>query len=62
MVVQVWPVAIGIWILTVCLTLALLWKRLKDMQKGRTSENEARPTLHNATSANQILIHPIEVM
>ena len=42
--VQVWPVAIGIWILTVCLTLALLWKRLKDMQKGRTSEDETRPT------------------
>ena len=31
---QVWPLAIGIWILIVGLLLALLRKRLRDMQKG----------------------------
>ena len=51
--VQVWPFAIGIWILTVGLTLALLRKRLKYMQKERTSECKTGPTLHNLTSANQ---------
>ena len=42
--VQVWPFAIGIWILTVGLALTLLRQRLNDIQKGRTSEGEARPT------------------
>ena len=42
--VQVWPVAIGIWILTVCLALTLLWKRLNNIQKWRTPEGETRPT------------------
>ena len=32
--VRVWPFPIGIWILPVVLGLALLRKRLKDMQKG----------------------------
>ena len=43
-VAQVWPVAIGIWILTVCLALTLLRKRLNNIQNGRTSEGETRPT------------------
>ena len=38
--VQVWPFAIGIWILTMGVALALLWKRRKDMQKGPMSEGE----------------------
>ena len=32
--VQVWPLAIGTWILTLGLLLALLRKRLRDMKKG----------------------------
>ena len=32
--VQFWPQAIGVWVLVVGLLLALLRKRLKDMQKG----------------------------
>ena len=40
--VQVWPFAIGIWILTVGLALTLLRQRLNEMQKGRTIEGETR--------------------
>ena len=32
--IQVWAFAIGAWILTVGLALALLRKRLKDVQEG----------------------------
>ena len=31
---QVWAFAVGAWILTMGLTLALLRKRLKDMREG----------------------------
>ena len=41
--VQVWPFAIGIWILMTGLTLALLRKRLKDIHKERPSEGETGP-------------------
>ena len=36
--VQVWPFAIGVWILTVGMGLALLQKRLKDMREGAVLE------------------------
>ena len=42
-VVQAWLFAIGVWILAVVLALALLRKRLKKMQKGRTSERKTSP-------------------
>ena len=36
--IQVWAFAVGAWILTVGLALALLRKRLKDMRKGAVLE------------------------
>ena len=32
--IQVWAFAVGAWMLIVGLGLALVWKRLKDMQEG----------------------------
>ena len=32
--IQVWAFAVGPWMLIVGLALALVWKRLKDMQEG----------------------------
>ena len=32
--IQVWAFAVGAWMLIVGLALALVWKRLKDMQEG----------------------------
>ena len=35
---QVWTCAVGIWIVTLGLLLALLWKRRKDMREGAAIE------------------------
>ena len=35
---QVWAFTVGIWVLTVCLLLTLLWKRLKGPPEGRVLE------------------------
>ena len=36
--IQIWAVAVGAWILTVGLALALLRKRLRDMREGAVLE------------------------
>ena len=42
---QVWAFACGIWILTVCLLLLLLWNRLKSVLQKRSNEGGSRPQL-----------------
>ena len=42
--VQVWPFAIGIWILIVGLAVARLWRCLKEMQEGSDLGGQAPST------------------